>query len=75
MLEPHLKAQFEKNGKMTNTLRNQKSNGNPTEPCRQAFDYDDDVTPEAIEYLRKKAEKTINDGNWKVISGNAFTKS
>ena len=66
---------FAKNGTMNNTLRNHKGTGSHNEPCKEAFDYDDDVTQEAIEYLRKKAEKAISTGNWKVISGDATAKS
>jgi hypothetical protein len=40
----------------------------------EAFDYDDDVTPEAVEILRKKAASVMNQGTWKVIEGEKLAK-
>ena len=59
---------------MNNTVRNRKSESIGQDQCKQAFDYDDDVTVEAIDWLRKKAEPILKDGKWKVISGNAAAK-
>jgi hypothetical protein len=59
---------------MNNTLRNQKNTSNHSEPCKQAFDYDDDVTVEAIKHIRQKAEKAIGTGKWKLVSGNVAAK-
>jgi hypothetical protein len=41
-----------------------------TPPCPpEAFAYDDDVTPAAVQQLRDEAAETMSKGNWTVIDG------
>ena len=35
----------------------------------EAFDYDDDVTPAAVEQLRQEAADRMSRGKWTVIDG------
>lgn len=57
-----------------NSLRSHKSPTRSQEPCVEAFEYDDDVTAEAVEMLREKAKSTLKDGKWKVIEGHGVGK-
>ena len=61
-------------GLAMNSLRNHKSSPRSNEPCKEAFDYDDDVTVEAIESLREKADAILKKGNWKVVEGHGVAK-
>ena len=57
-----------------NTLRNQSQEYDGYEPPPEAFDYDSDVTPEAVKYLQDKANAAMKNGKWKVVVGNKFAK-
>lgn len=35
----------------------------------EAYDYDDDVTKEAVDRVREKARPMIESGDWEVIDG------
>lgn len=35
----------------------------------EAYEYDDDVTPEAIALLRAEADKVLSKGEWTTIEG------
>ena len=35
----------------------------------EAYEYHDDVTPEAVERVREKAKAALGDGEWEVIDG------
>jgi hypothetical protein len=37
--------------------------------CPEAYDYEDDVTPEAIEQLRRQADKVLSSRRWTTIEG------
>jgi hypothetical protein len=59
--------------KMT-TKKNQQNNDHGYEPPPEAFGYDDDVTEEAVRYVQAKADKSMKNGNWKVIEGHKIAK-
>jgi hypothetical protein len=44
------------------------SNGDRRYPP-EAYTYDDDVTPEAVATMRKKASKIIDSEKWEVVDG------
>lgn len=52
-----------------NNLRNLFKGADAYEPPHEAFAYDDDVTQEAVEILRRKADDAMKDGKWKVVEG------
>lgn len=57
-----------------NILRNLFTSRDAYELPPEAFVYDDDVTPEAVEILRAKAASVMNEGTWKVIEGEKLAK-
>jgi hypothetical protein len=52
-----------------NILRNLYKGADAYDPPHEAFAYDDDVTEEAVEILRRKADDAMKDGKWKVVEG------
>lgn len=50
------------------------SNGDRRFPP-EAYTYDDDVTPQAVEVMRKKASKIIDSEKWEVVDGFGFSAS
>ena len=57
-----------------NTPRSRKDDSEGQKPSPEAFDYDRDVTPEAVKYLQSKADAAMKTGNWKVVEGNKLAK-
>lgn len=55
-------------------LRNRHKGADAYEPPHEAFAYDDDVTEEAVEFLRRKANDAMKDGTWKVVEGHKLAK-
>jgi len=35
----------------------------------EAYNYNDDVTPEAVDFMRKKAAKVMATDEWEVVDG------
>lgn len=43
----------------------------PPKTLPESFAYDDDVTPEGIEIVKKRVQSLLPTGKWKVIDGYA----
>lgn len=44
------------------------------EPCADAFAYEDDVTKEVVDEIRKRAVEVLKRGKWKLVEGHATAK-
>ena len=47
---------------------------NSHKPCADAFAYEDDVTKEAVDEIRKRAVEVLKKGKWKLVEGHANAK-